>query len=76
MIHIDTEEYSSTKWFYGTYTDSAGYKWDFSLVVDYNNNPGTAVIDDIHWYDGSPGVDDASNAVIELQIKDEFYARQ
>ena len=76
MIEIDEKDYSSTKWFRGRYEDSAGNEWGFSLVVDYDNPFENPRIDEIQWDDDSPGVDDKSNAVIELQIKDAFYARQ
>ena len=60
----------------GIYKDSIGSKWEFSLVVDYDNPFSNPKIDDIQWHNSSPGVDDKSNEIIELQIKDAFYARQ
>lgn len=74
-IVIDKKEYSSTKWFAGIFTDAAGYKHTFNIVVDYDDHPKTARVDDVQWAEEPPKLDEESNKIIEQQIKDTFYAK-
>lgn len=75
-INIDKEEYSSTKWFNGTYIDREGQEWPFIIVVDYDDNSSSCRVDEVQWVDSAPCNYDAGNEQIESQIRDEFYARQ